>query len=162
MRDDVSLSGRQIVASSFTRRWWFVFWVIISLPPYLFALISFPYFIPTVQRTPTCIWSIARIDYARDPFSSLFFLFCIQYSKSILFFFFLFFLNLIIHKLICIFDWFFISFFCFWVAALASIVGTSELYVRTGSTISLTCIIQGSGSIPPRVLFWFHNSRPSK
>nr|CAH0104827.1 unnamed protein product [Daphnia galeata] len=45
-------------------------------------------------------------------------------------------------------------------AALASIVGTSELYVRTGSTISLTCIIQGSGSIPPRVLFWFHNSRP--
>ncbi|KAI9560007.1 hypothetical protein GHT06_014017 [Daphnia sinensis] len=45
-------------------------------------------------------------------------------------------------------------------AALASIVGTSELYVRTGSTISLTCIIQGSGSIPPRVLFWFHNSKP--
>ena len=87
MRDDVSLSGRQIVASSFTRRWWFVFWVIISFPPYLFALISFPYFIPTVQRTSTCIWSIARIDYARDPFSSLFFLFCIQYSKSILFFF---------------------------------------------------------------------------
>ncbi|XP_046655451.1 hemicentin-1-like isoform X1 [Daphnia pulicaria] len=45
-------------------------------------------------------------------------------------------------------------------AALASIVGASELYVRTGSTISLTCIIQGSGSIPPRVLFWFHNSKP--
>ncbi|KAK4029847.1 hypothetical protein OUZ56_022806 [Daphnia magna] len=46
------------------------------------------------------------------------------------------------------------------ITALASIVGTSELYVRTGSTISLTCIIQGSGSIPPRVLFWFHNSKP--
>ena len=47
-------------------------------------------------------------------------------------------------------------------AAVASIVGTAELYVRTGSTISLTCIIQGSGTIPPRILFWFHNSRPSK
>ena len=47
-------------------------------------------------------------------------------------------------------------------AAIASIVGASELYVRTGSTISLTCIIHGSGSIPPRVLFWFHDSKPSK
>ncbi len=47
-------------------------------------------------------------------------------------------------------------------AAIASIVGASELYVRTGSTISLTCIIQGSGAIPPRVLFWFHDSKPSK
>ena len=47
-------------------------------------------------------------------------------------------------------------------AAVASIVGAAELYVRTGSTISLTCIIQGSGTIPPRILFWFHNSRPSK
>ena len=39
-------------------------------------------------------------------------------------------------------------------------MGASELYVRTGSTISLECVIQGAGSIPPRVLFWFHNGRP--
>jgi len=45
-------------------------------------------------------------------------------------------------------------------AAVASIVGASELYVRTGSTISLECVIQGAGSIPPRVLFWFHNGKP--
>jgi len=45
-------------------------------------------------------------------------------------------------------------------AAVASIVGASELYVRTGSTISLECVIQGSGSIPPRVLFWYHNGKP--
>ena len=77
----------------------------------------------------------------------------------------------IIDKLICLFYSFwilnfliyYIVYFCFTpTAALASIVGASELYVRTGSTISLTCIIQGSGSIPPRVLFWFHNSKPSK
>lgn len=43
---------------------------------------------------------------------------------------------------------------------MASIVGGSELYVRTGSTISLECVIQGASSIPPRVLFWFHNGKP--
>jgi len=48
----------------------------------------------------------------------------------------------------------------FLIAAVASIVGASELYVRTGSTISLECVIQGAGSIPPRVLFWFHNGKP--
>ena len=46
-------------------------------------------------------------------------------------------------------------------AAVATIVGSTEIYVRTGSTISLTCVIQGSGAIPPRILFWFHDSRPS-
>ena len=50
----------------------------------------------------------------------------------------------------------------YYTAAVASIVGASELYVRTGSTISLTCIIQGSGAIPPRILFWFHDSKPSQ
>ena len=45
-------------------------------------------------------------------------------------------------------------------AAVATIVGASDLYVRTGSTISLTCVIQGSSAIPARVLFWFHDGHP--
>ncbi len=51
-------------------------------------------------------------------------------------------------------------------AAVASIGGASELYVRTGSTISLTCSLRGSSAaaaaaaLTPRTPFWFHDGRP--
>ena len=43
---------------------------------------------------------------------------------------------------------------------MASIVGAPELYVRTGSTISLTCVVRGaSGAITPRTSFWLHDGK---
>ena len=32
--------------------------------------------------------------------------------------------------------------------------------MRTGSTISLTCSVRGTGAISPRVPFWFHEDKP--
>lgn len=40
----------------------------------------------------------------------------------------------------------------------AVISGPTERHLQAGSTISLTCTIQG-GLIPPQFIFWFHNNK---
>ncbi|XP_023218518.1 uncharacterized protein LOC111620726 [Centruroides sculpturatus] len=44
------------------------------------------------------------------------------------------------------------------VEAKASILGPHPLYIKTGSSINLTCVITQS-PVPPVFVFWFHNER---
>uniref|UniRef100_A0A182WUY6 Ig-like domain-containing protein n=1 Tax=Anopheles quadriannulatus TaxID=34691 RepID=A0A182WUY6_ANOQN len=41
---------------------------------------------------------------------------------------------------------------------ITTIVGVPDLYINTGSTVNLTCIVRNS-SEPPSTIFWTHNNQ---
>lgn len=51
--------------------------------------------------------------------------------------------------------------FCYFTEPSTEIIGAPDLYIESGSTINLTCVVNNSPE-PPAFIFWNHNNAVSR